>query len=102
MLMYNVDRPESQYISYPLPTRPLLLFTLPSKCRECFDVSTVDSSLDDAADPGLILLGAAQSRRSDGVHVSLVLHIQLDYILPLLIRALIFLLKFENVLHCYL
>lgn len=89
-------------MSHPLPTSPLLLLALPSKRRECFDVSAVDGSLDDAADPGLILLGAAQSRGCDGVHVSLVPHIQLDYILLLLIRALIFLLKFKDILHCNL
>ncbi len=89
---------QHHHISHPLPTSPFLLFTLSGKCWECCDVSAVDGSLDDAAEPGLVFLGAAQSRGCDGVHVSLVLHIQLDYILPFLVRALIFLLKFEDVL----
>lgn len=58
--------------------------------------------LDDAADPGLILLGAAHSRLCDGVHVSLVLLIQLDDVLLLLIRTFIFLFKLKDVLQCNL
>lgn len=84
---------------HPLSTGSLLLIRLPCERWECFDVPTVNGGLDDAADPGLILLGAAQSRRCDGVHVSLVLLVQLDYVLLLLVRAFVFLLKVEDVLH---
>lgn len=88
-----------EHISHPLPTRPLLLFILLSERWERCDLFALDGSLDDAAEPGLILLGAAQSRGRDGVHISLVLHVQLDHILPLLVGALVLLLKLEDVLH---
>lgn len=93
---------QHQHISHPLPTSLFLLLTLPGKCWECFNLSAVNGRLDNAADPGLILLGTAQGGCCDGVHVSLVLHVQPDYILPLLIRAFILLLKFEDILHCNL
>lgn len=88
-----------QHISHPLPASPLLLITFPSKRWKRCDIAAVNGSLNDAAEPGLIFLGAAQSRGCDGVHVSLVLHVKLDHILPLLIRALIFLLKIKDILH---
>ena len=91
-----------QHISHPLPTSPLLLFTLLSKRGESCDFTALNGSLDDATESGLVFLGAAHSRGCDGVHVALVLHIQLDHIVLLLIGALIFLLKFKDVLHCYL
>lgn len=47
------------HVSHPLPTSPLLLYTLLSKRWECFDVSAVDCRLDEAAEPGLVFLGAA-------------------------------------------
>lgn len=93
---------QHQHISHPLSTSLLLLLTLSGKRWECFNLSAVNGRLDDAADPGLVLLCAAQGGCCDGIHVSLVLHVQLDYILPLLIRALILLLKFKDILHCNL
>lgn len=84
---------------HPLSTGSLFLIRLPCERRERFDVPTVDGGLNDATDPGFILLGAAQSWRCDSVHVSLVLLVQLDYVLLLLIRAFVFLLKVEDVLH---
>lgn len=85
--------------SHPLPPSPLLLLSLLSERWVRRDLSALDGSLDDAAEPGLVFLGAAQSRLGDGVHVPLVLHVQLDHILPLFIRALVLLLEFKDVLH---
>lgn len=85
--------------SHPLSSSLLLLLSFPSERRESFDLAAVYGGLDDAADPGLILLSAAHSRLCDGVHVSLVLLVQLDEVLLLLIRTFVFLLKLEDVLH---
>ena len=90
----------TQHISHPLPTRPLLLNTLLSKRWERWDLFLLNGRLDDAAEPGLVFLGAAQGRGHDGVHLSLVLHVQLDQVLPLLVRALVFLLEFKDVIYC--
>ncbi|KAG7228612.1 hypothetical protein INR49_013298 [Caranx melampygus] len=96
---------QSHYLTKPLETSepsafpPLLLGLLSKRWVRC-NLSTLDGSLDDAAEPGLVFLGAAQSRLSDGIHVSFMLHIQLDHVLPLFIGALVLLLKFEDVLHC--
>lgn len=46
---------------HPLSTGSLFLIRLLCERREHFDVPTVNGGLNDAADPGLILLGAAQS-----------------------------------------
>lgn len=90
------------FVAHPLPSSPLLLRTLLRKRWKCWGVSAVDGSLDDAADPGLLFLGEAQNRLCDGVHVSLVLHVNPDDILPLLISALVCLFKFNDVLYCNL
>lgn len=83
---------------YPSPPSLLLLAAFLRKSSEFFDFSSVDGSLDDAADAGLVLPGEAQHRRCDGIHVSLVPQIQLNHVVLLLLGTFVLLLKVNDVL----
>lgn len=86
-------------ISHPLPPRFLLLLALLGERWESLHVAVLDGVLDDASDPGLIILGEAHQPQRDKVHVSLVCDVQPQQVLPLLVRALVLLLKGQDVLH---
>lgn len=64
------------------------------------ELPCLDGCLYKGCDPGLVLLRAAQGWGHDGVHVPLVLQVNLHHILPLPLRAFVLPLKLLDVLQC--
>jgi len=95
--LHTFTRPASQ--PHPLPAGLLLLVALIGEGRERRHLVRLDGAADDVAQPGLVLHRAAHGRHDDEVHVSLVLGVQLQQVLALLRRALVLLLKVQNVLQ---
>ena len=85
--------------AHPLPPGLGLLGALLGEGRERGHLLRLNGLAEDGAEPGLVLHSAAHGRAGDEVHVALVFHVQLEEVFALLSRALVLLLKVQDVLQ---